>query len=145
MNNTEQVRGAVLQALRNQKKTKEWLAEKVGQHKSWATRFFNGEVKSLTDEQAYAIQDALEISLFSIRRPGQHTTAALDVAAEFDSCEGFAKVVNALRDAMKGVIFTPRYIATDDMGELGKKIIAICKANPEKPGKVARLVLELLA
>ena len=145
MNNTEQVRGAVLQALRSQKRTKEWLAEKVGQHKSWATRFFNGEVKSLTDEQAYAIQDALEIPLYGISRPGQHTTTALDVAAEFDRSEAFAKVVNALREAMMDVIFTPRYIATQDMAAVGEKIIAICKANPDKPGKVARLVLELLA
>ena len=145
MNVTESVRAIVLQGLRNKKETRAWLSEKVGQNKSWATRFFAGEVKSLSDEQVEMLQTALDIRFFAMNKAGQYSPAALDFASEFDRNEAFASVTGALRDAMAQAIYTPRYIATQDMAAVGEKIIAICKANPDKPGKVARLVLELLA
>ena len=145
MNITESVRALVLQGLRNKKQTRVWLSEKVGQHRSWATRFFNGEIKSLTDEQVEALQDALDIRFFAIGKAGQHSPAALDFATEFDRNQAFASVAGALKTAMAGVIYTPRYIPTQDMAKLGNEIIRISFENEDKPGKVARLVLEMLA
>jgi len=145
MNINESTRALVLQGLRNKKETRQWLAEKIGVHKSWVTRFFNGQVKSLTDEQIEALQKHLDIRFFSVAEKGQHSTAALDFAAEFDRNEAFASVAQALQQAMKGAIYTPRYIPTQDMAKLGNDIIRICFENEDKPGKVARLVLEMLA
>jgi len=145
MNITESVRALVLQGLRTKKQTRSWLSEKVGQHKSWATRFFAGDIKSLTDEQVEALQNALDIRFFAIGKPGQHSPAALDFATEFDRNEAFASVAAALKSAMAGAIYTPRYIPTQDMAKLGNEIIRISFENEDKPGKVARLVLEMLA
>jgi hypothetical protein len=145
MNITESTRGLVLQGLRTKKQTRNWLAEKIGVHKSWVTRFFSGELKSLTDPQVEALQDALDIRFFSLDVKGQHSTAALDIATEFDRNQAFAHLVQSMQTAMQKVTFTPRYIPTAEMGKVGSEIIRIALENKEKPGKVARLVLELLA
>jgi hypothetical protein len=59
----------------------------------------------------------------------------------------YAKIAAAIQDALAEArgAFTPRFIPTQEMSRLGEKIVAIVEANPGKPGKVARLVLELLA
>lgn len=145
MNITESTRGLVLQGLRNKRQTRNWLAEKIGVHKSWVTRFFSGELKSLTDPQVEALQDALDIRFFALDVKGQHSTAALDVASEFDRNQAFAHVVQAMQQAMQRVTFTPRYIPTVEMATIGNAIIRIVHEHEDKPGKVARLVLELLA
>ena len=67
------------------------------------------------------------------------------MASEFDANEGFARVVSAVRESMREVVFTPKYIPTDKMAAVGSEIIRISFANEDKPGKVARMVLELLA
>lgn len=145
MNITESTRGLVLQGLRNKRQTRNWLAEKIGVHKSWVTRFFSGELKSLTDPQVEALQDALDIRFFGLDVKGQHSTAALDFATEFDRNQAFAHVVQAISQAMQRVTFTPRYIPTAEMARIGNEVIRIAFENEDKPGKVARLVLELLA
>ena len=43
------------------------------------------------------------------------------------------------------VAFTPRFVPTEEMAGLGRRILAITQANPDKPEKVAKLVLQLLA
>lgn len=141
---TESSRGLIVQGLRTKKQTRKWLAEQMGLNKSWVTRLLNGEIKSLTDEQVEKLQGILEIRFFSMHK-GSHTTAALDIAAEYDSNQAFAKVVGAVRESMKEVVFTPKYIPTQQMATVGNEIIRIAFENEDKPGKVARLVLELLA
>lgn len=143
----ESVRATVLQALRKKKETRTWLSESMGMHRSWATRFFDGSIKSLTDEQVIQLQELLSVEFFTLVKTGkqQHSALAQTIAGQIDSDEAFAEVVSALHEAMKGKIYTPRYIPTKDMAKLGKEIIGVCKTNEDKPGKVARLVLELLA
>lgn len=141
---TESSRGLVVQGLRTKKQTRKWLAEQMGLNKSWVTRLLNGEIKSLTDAQVEQLQGILDIRFFTVQR-GSNSTAAQDIAAEFDSNQAFAKVVVAVRESMREVVFTPRYIPTQQMASVGNEIIKIAFANEDKPGKVARLVLELLA
>lgn len=141
---TEASRGLIVQGLRTKKESRKWLADQMGLDKSWSTRLFKGEIKSLTDEQVEKLQSILDIRFFTASR-GSHSTAAQDIAAEFDSNQAFARVVGAVRESMKEVVFTPRYIPTQQMASVGNEIIRIAFENEDKPGKVARLVLELLA
>ena len=147
MDVTEPTRALVLQALRKKKQTRVWLAEQLGLNKSWATRFFNGQIKTLSHDQMERLQEVLEIELVSLTRRGgsKMSSIAKLVAQEIDSNEAFAEVATSLHHAMKDKIYTPRYIPTKEMSKIGSEIIAICEENQAKPGKVARLVLELLA
>jgi hypothetical protein len=144
MNTNESVRVLVKEALLTKKQTRAWLSEKLGQHKSWATRFFNGEIKSLTDEQVETLERALDIRFFAMGKPGQHSPAALDFATEFDRNQALASVATALRIAMANVVFSPRYIATAEAESVGGEILRLAKLNEDKPVRLTKAVLELL-
>ena len=147
MNVTESVKALIIQGLRKKKQTKIWLAEQMGLHKSWSTRLLNGQIKTLSDDQVEKIMHILEISFFKLRRvdESQISARAMQLAAEYDRNAAFASVASVLQTAMTEAVFTPRFIPTEDMARIGNEIIRICFANEDKPGKVARLVLELLA
>lgn len=147
MNMNESAKALILQGLRRKKQTRIWLAEQMNLHKSWATRLLNGQIKSLSDQQTEKIMSILEINFFNLSKvDGSKITAtAMMIATEYDSSPAFAAVASALRLALRGVVYTPRYIPTEKMSSTGEQIIAIVEANKEKPGKIARLVLELLA
>lgn len=119
----------------------------MGLNKSWATRLLNGQLKTLSDDHAEKIMRILGIEFFTLRRvdDSQISAKAMQVAAEFDKNPAFANVAVALQAAMKEAVYTPRFIPTDKMAAIGNEIIRIAYANEDKPGKVARLVLELLA
>jgi len=147
MNINENVKALILQGLRKKKQTKVWLAEQMGLNKSWATRLLNGQLKTLSDEHAEKIMRILDIEFFTLRLvdDSQISAKAMQIAAEFDKNPAFANVTTALQMAMKDAVFTPRFIPTEQMSTIGNEIIRIAFANEDKPGKVARLVLELLA
>lgn len=147
MNITDNVRSLILQGLRRKKQTKVWLAEQMGLNKSWATRLLNGDLKTLSDDQAEKLMRLLGIEFFTLRRvdDSQISATAMKLATEYDRNPAFAAVSTALMSAMKDTVFTPRFIPTEQMSHIGNEIIRIAFANEDKPGKVARLVLELLA
>lgn len=147
MNVNESVKALILQGLRRKKQTKIWLADQMGLHKSWATRLLNGQIKSLTDEQTEQIMKILDIQFFTLKRvdESQISAKAMQIAVAFDKDQAFASVVAALQLAMSKTVYTPKYIPTEKMRSTGEQIIDIVTNNKEKPGKVARLVLELLS
>jgi hypothetical protein len=143
----ESAKALILQGLRKKKQTKIWLADAMGLHKSWATRLLNGQIKTISDDQVEKLMHILGISFFKLRRvdESQISARAMQIAAEFDRNKGFAAVASALQAAMVHVVFTPKFIPTDCMKRIGEEIVRISTENREKPGKVTRLVLELLA
>lgn len=147
MDINENVKGLILQGLRKKKQTKVWLADQMGLNKSWATRLLNGQLKSLSDDHAEKLMKILGIEFFTLRRvdDSQVSAKAMQLAAEFDKNPAFASVATALQLAMKETVYTPKFIPTEKMSAIGNEIIRIAYANEDKPGKVARLVLELLA
>lgn len=131
INVTENVKALILQGLRKKKQTKIWLADQMNLHKSWATRLLNGQIKSLSDEQVERLMQLLEIQFFTLQRvdESQISAKAMLLAAEFDKNPAFASVAAALQLAMKGVVYTPKYIPTEQMSHMGEKIIAIVADN----------------
>jgi len=147
MNINENVKALILQGLRRKKQNKVWLAEQMGLSKSWATRLLNGQLKTLSDDHAEKLMRILDIEFFTLRRVDDTQVSAkgMQLAAEFDRSPAFASVATALQVAMKETVYTPKFIPTEQMAAIGNEIIRIAYANEDKPGKVARLVLELLA
>lgn len=145
---TEAMRQVTIQAMRKKGMSKTQLAEHLGLGKAWATKFLTGTLRTIREETMFDLQDLLGVQYFKIERAmGERTPLASKIAASVDCDPAFAKVAVALHDALTEArgAFTPRFVPTAEMSALGAKIVAIVEQNPGKPGKVARLVLELLA
>jgi hypothetical protein len=93
------------------------------------------------------LEIALEIDSFQIAKTGNISPLAAQIAAMVDNDPLFARLALCARDTITGAraTFTPRYVPTEEMAGLGSRILAITQANPDKPGKVAKLILQLLA
>lgn len=151
MNNhhlTEPMRQITLQAMRQRGISQTQMAEAVGNGKPWVTKFLDGSLKTIKDKDMHAIEELLGIKYFSVQKVmEQRSPLANKIAAVVDSDPAFAKLAAALDTALTEArgAFTPRYIPTQDMTKLGQEIIRLAFANEDKPGKVAREVLKLLA
>ena len=145
---TEPMRQITLQAMRLKGISQTQMAEAVGNGKAWVTKFLDGSLKTIKDENMHSIEDLLGIKYFSIEKAtAPRSPLANKIAAIVDSDPAFAKLAAALDTALTEArgAFTPRYIPTQDMTKLGQEIIRLAFANEDKPGKVAREVLKLLA
>lgn len=144
---TPQILQHILQSFRRKGFSQVELGNLIGKSEAWVSKMLNGKQRTLDDVTFRKIEIALEIDFFSVSENGKRSQMAEEIAAMVDSDPIFAKLAECAREAVIGarVAFTPRYVPTEEMAELGARIIAIASANPEKPGKVAKLVLQLLA
>lgn len=145
---TEPMRQSTLQAMRIKGTSQTEMAKAVGNGKAWVTKFLDGSLRTIKEENMHALEDLLGIKYFSVEKAaGARSPLANKIAAIVDSDPAFAKLAAALDTALSEArgAFTPRYIPTQDMTKLGQEIIRLVFANEDKPGKVAREVLKLLA
>ncbi len=146
-NITPQMLPMVVQSFRIKGYSQSTLAEMIGKSEGWVSKFLAGKQRTLDDVTFRKIEMALEIDFFGIEKGGKISALAEQIAAMVDNDPIFAKLAACAREAVVGAraTFTPRYVPTEEMSLLGTKILAITQANPEKPGKVAKLILQLLA
>jgi len=150
-NDKHQIAGSMLpnivQAFRNKGLSQVELARTLGKSEAWVSKLLAGKQQTIDDETFRKLEIALEIDFFGFTKNGNISPLAAQIAAMVDGDPLFAKLAVCAREAITGArsTFTPRYVPTEDMAALGRKIIAISTANPDKPGKVAKLVLQLLA
>jgi hypothetical protein len=145
---TEPMRQLALQALRTTGKTQTDLAKATGNGKPWVTKFLGGSMRTIKEKDILAIQEVLKIDFFHVEKAGgERSPLAAKIAGLVDTDPAFAKLASALEVALTEArgAFTPRYIPTKDMTKLGQEIIKLAFANEDKPGKVAREVLKMLA
>lgn len=149
--NKQQIAGSMLpnivQAFRNKRLTQSELALKIGKSEAWVSKLMGGKQQTIDDETFRKIEIALEIDFFSLSKNGNVSPLASQIAAMVDNDPLFARLAVCAKDAITGArsTFTPRYVPTEEMAGLGKKILAITQSNHDKPGKVAKLILQLLA
>lgn len=150
MKNTESLRALIRNRLRNATMPKirqSDIAEKMGYGKAWVSKLMNGTLLSITDDQADKLEEILGIKI-EVYRDKAAPTSPLGAELEMKMRTNpvLAQALQAvLNIAEQPVITSPRFIETPDMTRVGQEIIRIAFANEDKPGKVARLVLELLA
>lgn len=147
MNITNPMRQMILSALRTRKMTKADLSVRVGLGKSWVTKLLDGSLKSIKEEHVDALENALGISFFSVVENDKISNKSLEMAKRIESDPELSNLINVLLETLNNArgAFTPRFIPTAHMAALGAQIIAIVTDNESKPGKVARLTLELLS
>lgn len=145
---TEAMRQITLQKIRQRGITKQQISEATGNGKSWTTKFLDGTLKTIKEEDLHKVEELLGINYFTVEKAlGTRSPTAAKIAAMVDNDPLFAKLAIALDEALAQArgAFTPRFIPTKEMAKLGEDIVRIVFANENHPGKVARLVLELLA
>ena len=144
---TYQMRSMFLQSFRNKGFSQAELAKLIGKSEGWVSKFFSGNQKTIDPLTFRKMEIALEIDSFQLAATGNISPLAAQIAAMVDSDPLFAKLAICAKDAITGarVAFTPRYVPTEEMAGLGQKMLAITQSNSDKPGKVAKLILQLLA
>lgn len=137
----------IVQAFRNKGFTQADLALKIGKSEAWISKLLSGKQRTIDGVTFRKLEIALEIDFFNLSKSGNISPLASQIAAMVDNDPLFAKLAVCAKDAIIGArsTFTPRYVPTDDMAGLGKRILAITQTNADKPGKVAKLILQLLA
>jgi len=137
----------IVQAFRNKRLTQVELASRIGKSEAWVSKLLGGKQRTIDGVTFRKLEIALEIDFFGLGESGKISPLASQIAAMVDSDPLFAKLAVCAKDAVVGArsTFTPRYIPTDDMAALGKRILAITQSTADKPGKVAKLILQLLA
>lgn len=150
-NDKHQIAGSMLpnivQAFRNKGFSQVELADQIGKSEAWVSKLLSGKQRTLDDKTFRKLEIALEIDFFGLGKSGNLSPLAEQIGTMVDADPLFAKLAVCAKDAITGAraTFTPRYVPTEEMAGLGKKILAITQANPDKPGKVAKLILQLLA
>lgn len=148
---TPPIIAGIIARLRNPKMPKlnqAQLAEHMGYGRSWASKLMKGAIKNISDEDTAKLQAFLGIRLIpEFRDTGEVVPEiAMELGRRMKDSEALTKVISALLEMPQGTcIEGTRWIETQDMTKIGQEIIKIAFANEDKPGKVARMVLELLA
>ena len=121
------------------------LANYMGYGKAWASKLLKGNIKNLTDEQADRLEEFLGIRLRPyLQETGKLSALAAELGEKMERSPELTNVVAALLGLFPPQPVGLRWIETSDMSKVGQEIIRIAYANDDKPGKVARLVLQLL-
>lgn len=137
----------IVQAFRNKGLSQSELAISIGKSEAWVSKLLSGKQRSIDSVTFRKLEMSLEIDFFGLGKNGNLSPLAEQIGSMVDSDPLFAKLAVCAKDAITGAraTFTPRYVPTENMSGLGKQILAITQANPDKPGKVAKLILQLLA
>lgn len=121
------------------------LAEHMQLGKAWVSKLMNKKLQNLSEKQVKLLEEFLDIRLQAFVDVSNHVSPlAKELSAKMQESAAVAKIVEALLEIETHISSGPEWIRTRDMTRIGKSIIRIALANEDKPGKVARLVLELL-
>lgn len=122
------------------------LAEFMGYGKAWVSKLMNGKLQTLSSEQIEKLEEFLGIRLQAFTDKKNEVPAiAVQISKKMQDSTPITKIIEALLEIETPAQTGPRWIETCDMTKVGQEIIRIAFANEDKPGKVARLVLEILA
>lgn len=127
------------QALIKSGHTRTWFAEQLGYQSSWASKFFGGKVKHLSEGQVEQIQDMLGCEFYKLENvlPEDPITRSMIEDPVFSSA------VNCLHKALAGVVYVPGKATGKQLNELGKQIQELAKQS-KTPADLAYKVLKLL-
>jgi hypothetical protein len=122
------------------------LAEHMGLGKAWVSKLMNGKLLNLSEKQVDQLEEFLGIRLHSfVDKKNLVSPIAQKISDKMQENAVISKIVEALLELDCSINSGPKWIETKDMTKVGQEIIRIAFADEDKPGKVAREVLKLLA
>lgn len=122
------------------------IADRMGFGKAWMSKLMTGKLQSIDDDQVEQLESILGIKLQKFRDAKAASPFAQELDVAMNANPALAKAIEAVIElAEQTIINGPRYFQPSEMNGLGQAIIRIAFANEDKPGKVAREVLKLLA
>lgn len=122
------------------------LAEHMGLGKAWVSKLMNNKLQTISEEQVDQMEEFFEIRLQAFADKKNEVPAiAVEISKKMQGSTPISKIIEALLEIETPAQTGPRWIETKDMTKVGQEIIRIALANKDKPGKVARLILEILA
>lgn len=142
---TNETRAIVAKGLRDNSMSQSALAEHLRVNRSWMTKFFNGAIKTLSDDHYHGIQDALRVRL-GVVSPSTATDLAVTLAAQIEKDskveEAFAKILDVMKNDH---YYDLPIISKDHIVNFGKEITRAVHAEPNKPGKVGTAAVTFLS
>ena len=138
---TESMRVRVLQAARYKGINKSQLADALGVKPAWITKFLNGTLKSLSDEIYHRIEDFFSINLVTISQNESHNPAVSQLSEMADNDSEVANMLMALTTCLNRKKFSLPYIPPDLLTELGQVANQASHRDPDKDGKIGRIIV----
>jgi transcriptional regulator with XRE-family HTH domain len=122
------------------------LAEHMGLGKAWVSKLMTGKLQNLSEKQVDQLEEFLGIRLHAfVDKKKLVSPIASQISTKMGESSIVSRIVEALLELDTAPVTGPKWIETQDMTKLGQEIIKVAFANEDKPGKVAREVLKLLA
>lgn len=149
---TENIKGVIRAAMRENKVTQMELGKHLGLSHVWVSKMLrriekNG-LKTLSDEQVDKIEEKLGIELYVlVGNERKVSGAALRLSELGESIPELARVMDALIAVAetKSVVFKPTHFETEEMVSLGHEISRVVITHNNSPGKIAWEVLKLVS
>lgn len=142
----EPFRLSIIKALREKKLRQKELAEMIGISNSLMSKVLLGKIKSMGQDHLMALEDALGIRAMEHVTGENRSPLAMRIAARIDKDPAVANLAAALDAVLSGTMIPAAvpYVPSSEMTRIGQEIIRLVFADEDKPGKVARKVIELL-
>lgn len=122
------------------------LAEHMCLGKAWVSKLMNGKLQNLSEKQVDQLEEFLGIRLHAfVDKKNLVSPIAQQISNKMHENPIVSTIIEALLELDCSINSGPKWIETQDMTKLGQEIIRLSFANEDKPGKVAREVLKLLA
>ena len=145
---TESTRAIILSGLRKKGINQSELSEYLGHNKNWATRLFNGTLKTLNDDQVDKIIDYLDVSFVKVTQKGRKvSTLATRLSKASENDKNLSEALSYLADFVEdqnAQKFLP-WIPTEDLVALGKECNRATHEDPDKDGKIGRIAVNFMA
>ena len=142
---TNETRAIVAKGLRDNSMSQSALAEHLCVNRSWMTKFFNGVIKTLSDDHYHGIQDALRVRL-GVVSPSTATDLAVTIAAQIEKDSKVEEAFTKILDVMDNDhYYDLPIIPTDHIVNFGQEITRAVHADPKKPGKVGNAAVTFLS
>ena len=146
---TSKMRQIALQAIRQKGLKQSDIATEMGYGKAWVTMFLKQDgknLKKIDNDALKKLEGILGTPLFTRVEETPTSPVAQRLHELMTANPQLEKLGLALIEAFDGTSASGvPYIPTKDMTRVGQEIIKAAFANEHKPGKVARLVIEMLS
>jgi len=113
-----------------------------GKSPAWVSNLIkplnHGGTKSISNEDANKIEGLLGISLLS----NDHADSIDDIAMLDQDVKDINKHLVSLYKRMDANKYELPFIPTDDIIALGELCLSMAKSDPDKPGKIGRVIIE---